>query len=418
MHDKPRSESEIPTVALVNRHFMRNPYPIFASVRESSSPAVPIVGNGWRQWVVCRYEDVRAALAGRSLERELSKRLNGRSRSLLFPEKFASLPLSLRQGVIDRDGADHARLRALISDDVRHERIGALRSSIRKFATELLDELPIGEPVDLIDRFTFPFAANVIGNIVGIPPDARREFPVYWTSIHTGSSVAEVESAGERMQEFCRNMVAYKRGAPGDDMLTRLVRAEGEGGLSEDETVSTLANLLIGGMESATVVANGIALLLTHGEELEKLRADMSLLPGCVEEILRYEGPFRLLGPRVAIEEIHLDGVTIPAGELVALSPASANRDPRKFEDPETFDITRSPNPHLGFGHGVHHCVGIHLARLTVSVGLEEFITRFPDSVLDGAWEDLRWRPGPHQRQLQSLPTILHRTAASYVTPN
>ena len=118
----------------------------------------------------------------------------------------------------------------------------------------------------------------------------------------------------------------------------------------------------------------------------------MELLPDCVEEILRYESPFRLLGPRFATKELELEGVAIPAGEVIAPCPAAANRDPRQFSDPDSFDITRHPNPHLSFGPGPHHCTSMHLSRLQISVALERFLTRFPNSRLTVSWEELAWR--------------------------
>lgn len=403
----PPDHREVPTVRLVSRAFMHDPYPALDALREGPAAAVPIVANGWRQWLLTRYDDVRQVLADRSFEREVAKRLQGGQAALVSPEKFARLPFEIRQGVIDRDGAAHDRLRALLADDFRRERMVELRPRIQQLADTLLDGLPPHEPADLIKGYSHPLAVTVIAELVGIPAADRQDFPVWWSSIHTGTSVAEVEDAGEQMYAFCRKMVAAKRAEPGEDVLTSLVNAERARHLTEHEVVSTLANLLIGGMESATAVANGLALLLSHPEQRVKVLADPRLLPGAVEEILRYEGPFRVLGPRISTHELDLDGVTIPAGELIALCPAAANRDPRQFTDPDTFDVARHPNPHLAFGHGMHHCIGIHLARMHAAIGLGAVLTRFPHSVLAVPWNELQWLPGPHQRQLRSLPVVL-----------
>lgn len=400
---------DIETVRLVTREYMRDPYAALSAVREASPSTVPIVANGWRQWIICRYDDVQRVLSDRSVERELGKRLQSVSNSLVRPEKYARLPDSLRQGVIDRDGDDHTRLRALISDEFQHERATGFRPIIQEFADQLLDELPLGGTTDLIEWFAHPLAAAVIAKIVGIPPADRHKFPQWWSSIHTGTTVAEVESAARQMQTFCREMIEFKRARPGDDVITCLIQGTCDGQLSEDEATSTLANLLIGGMESATLIANSLVLLLTHRDQLVKLQADMRLLPNCIEEALRYESPFRLFGPRVASKELFVDGTIIPAGELIALCPAAANRDPRRFEDPDIFDITRERNPHLAFGYGMHYCLGVHVARLEASIGLASFLGRFPKSELAISWQDLRWQPGPHQRQLHSLPVYLHR---------
>jgi cytochrome P450 PksS len=403
----PPDAAAVTPVRLVTRAFMRDPYPALRALCAGSPAAVPIIRNGFRMWVLTRYADVRRVMADRSVRRDVARRMEGSDVTLVRPQQAALLPPGFRRGVIDRDGADHERLRALVEDDFRLNRMEQLRPRVEQLANALLDELPLGEPVDLVARFTRPLAATVISELVGLPEHERAGFPLWENSILTGTSREEITDAGEHIYALCRRMVALKRADPRDDVMTRLVRAERDGRLDEDEAASTLGNLLIGGMETSTTIGTGIALLLTHRDQLSLLLEDSELLPGCVEEILRFEGPFRLLGPRFADEPLAFEGITIPAGELIALCPAAANRDPRRFSDPERFDITRRPNPHLAFGRGPHHCLGVHLGRLQTAVGLETFFSRVPRSRLDVAWEDLAWRPGAYQRRLASLPVVL-----------
>lgn len=407
--DAPPDVDAVTPVKLVTRAFMRDPYPALKALRDGFPAAAPIIRNGFRMWVVTRYADVRRVMADRSMQRDVAKRMDRSDATLVRPQQAALLPIGFRRGVIDRDGDDHERLRALVDDEFRLNRTEELRPHTQQLANELLDALPVGEPVDLVTGFTRPLAATVISELVGIPEHERDGFPDWENSILTGTSREEITDAGEQMYALCNRMIELKRAQPADDIGTRLVRAQRDGKLSEDEASSTLGNLLIGGMEASTTIGTGIALLLAHREQLSLLRADMRLLPGCVEEILRYEGPFRLLGPRFHDEPLELEGVAIPAGELIALCPAAANRDPRKFSDPDTFDITRRPNPHLAFGSGPHHCLGVHLGRMQTRVGLEAFFARFPDSRLDITWDELPWRPGAYQRRLASLPVVLEQ---------
>ena len=403
--------SPIPTVKLVTRAFMRNPHPALRSLREAPRPVAPIVKNGLRMWLVTRYDDVRRVLVDRSFERDMSKRIRHSAHAVVRPKRAALLPRGLRRGVLDRDGEDHRRLRGLIQGHFRPDRVIQLQPRIQEVTDELLDVLPRDEAVDLMAGFARPLATTIIAEVVGVPPGARQGFPRWESSIFTGTTKDEIESAGRNIYEFCKRLLARKRAEPGPDVATTLAQAQRDGKLDEDEAASTLTNLLIGAMESFSAIGNGVALLLTHRDQLTKLLGDMRLLPGCVEEVLRYESPFVMLGPRFGSQDLELEGVTIPAGEVIALCPAAANRDPRQFSNPDAFDITRHPNPHLTYGPGEHHCIGMHLSRLEISVALESFFRRFPQSRLARPWEDLAWRPGAYLRRLDSLPVVLEADA-------
>ena len=397
----------MPLMKLVTHAFMRNPYPALHSLREASPPVAPIVANGFRQWVVTRHGDVRRVLGDRSFRRDVRERLQGSNKTLVAPERAALLSTAFRRGLIDRDDADHDRLRTAVSGDLTLARAEELLPRIREVAGNLLDDLPLGEPVDLVGRYTRPLSATIISEVVGVPPHERQRFPDWENSLLTGTSREEIVAGGEELYALCKRVLEIKRHEPQDDVATRLVRAQEDGCLDADEAASTLGNLIIGGMEPSTAIGTGIALLLTHTDQLTELLADFRLLPRCVEEIVRFDGPFRILGPRFADQELGVDGLTIPPGELIALCPAAANRDPRRFSDPDTFDIARHPNPHLGFGYGSHHCIGVHLGRHETAAGLEAFLTHFSERRLAVAWEELSWRPGYGFRRLASLPVVL-----------
>jgi len=240
-----------------------------------------------------------------------------------------------------------------------------------------------------------------------VPPDARHDFPAWETALLTAPSKAEVEDAARQWQRFAGEMIAWKRARPGDDLLTELVRAADAGGLDGDELTSMIPFLLTAGTEPASLIANAVLVLLSHPRELARLRENPDLMAACVEEVLRFESPFRMLVPRFTDHPVELAGVTIPAGELLLISAGAANRDPARFPDPDRFDITRDAHGHLGFSHGVHRCLGAELGRLETAVALTTLFAGYPDTELAGTAADVTWRPGMFMRRLDSLPVVL-----------
>jgi cytochrome P450 len=392
---------------LVNRRFVADPYRALTELRRIGA-AVPVENIGFRMWIVTPYEDVKRILADRGLLRDLVRhRREVVAQNLLQPERRAKLPHRSRRSVLDRDGEDHKRLRAVLGSAFSPKRLAELRPAVQRLADDLLDAMPVGEPVDLVGRYSRPLAATAIADVAGIPPEYRSEFPVWETTILTGTSVEEIEEAGRDAYRFAVKMMELKRAEPGDDLFTNLLRAQREGAMDDDEVASTIILLLVGALEPTSAIANGLLALLTHPEQMARLVAEPDLLTGGVEEILRYETPFRILPPRYSDRAIELDGVTIPAGELILVSVAAANRDPGQFEDPDTFDVGRCPKAHLAFGHGAHRCLGAELGRIELAVGLGTLLRRFPNIRLAQPAAELAWRQGTFVRRLESLPVIL-----------
>jgi cytochrome P450 PksS len=358
-------------------------------------------------WVVTRYDDARMILNDRAFGKDLVKVRDTIKHCLVRPEKHAKLPRPLRRSMFEQDGATHRRLRGLLNNVFTRERMSESRPQVERIADELLDGLAVGEPVDLVRSFTRPLATNFLSDLVGVPKGSRDQFPDWENSILTATSAEEASEAGRLMYAFCREMVELKRAQPRDDLFTRLVEAEREGKLDEEELVATVFLLLIGGVEPTSAIANATFTLLTHPAELARLLDDPSLLPGCVEEVLRYETSFRILPPRHCPHAVQLDGVTIPAHELVIVANSAANRDPSVFENPHTFDITRPSRRHLAFGYGPHRCLGAELGRLEMTVALGKLFERFPHTRLAEPADKLRWRPATFLRRLESLPVLL-----------
>ncbi|MFI6099809.1 cytochrome P450 [Lentzea sp. NPDC051213] len=397
----------IATTKLMSREFMRDPYPALRQIQRERA-AVPVENGGFRMWVVTRYADARRILADPTLQRDLVKHRRAIvAQNLVDDERRPKLPRELRRSMLDQDGADHLRLRRLVSAFFSPQRLAALRPAIAAEAGDLLDALPTNVPVDVISNYARPLAATCLGDLLGVPPDARREFPDWETAILTAPSRQEVEQAGRSLASFAGVMIEEKRARPRDDLFSELVQDAERGVMDHDELISMITLLLIAGMEPTSAVGSGVLTLLDHPGQLAAVLARPDGFPECVEEVLRFETPFRMLTPRYLDHPLELDGVTIPAGELILVSTGAANRDPDRFDDPDEFRADRCPRGHLGFSHGAHRCLGAQLGRLETTIALEALFTRFPRTRSAGASDGARWRPGMFMRRLDSLPVVL-----------
>ncbi|WP_280454713.1 cytochrome P450 family protein [Nocardia brasiliensis] len=399
-------------VKLITRNFMQDPYSDLAEIR-CARAATPIENNGLRMWVVGRYDDARTVLADQGLRKDLVlKRREILAQSLVRPERRPRLPVEIRRNMLDRDEPDHTRLRGLLASSFTTAKAELLRPKVEQLVTELLDRLPLDRPVELIGEFIRPLAVTVIADLLGVPSDDRDQFPNWENDILTSPDLPEIEQAGAALVSFARKLIARKGIEPADDLLTGLVGDHQQGVLDDAELVSMVTLMLIAGMEPGSAIANGVFTLLQHPDQWEKLVTDPTLLPGCVDEILRFESPFRMLTPRFSDCPMQLGEVTIPANELILVSVAAANRDPAKFPDPDNFDITRTARGHLGFGRGNHRCLGAHLGVLEMQIALEGLRSRFPNMALAVPVSDVSWRPGMFMRRLFTLPVRLDNTTA------
>jgi cytochrome P450 len=391
-------------VELISRRFMHDPYPDLAELRQSM-PAAVLEAGGFRMWLISRYEDVRRILA----DPEVCKDMVGRRReiveqSLVDSTRHVRLPHESRRSVLHRDGDDHRRLRGALTPMFRPEKLAGLREGIDERAEELLDRLPLGEPVDLLTAYVRPLVAGVIADLVGVPADEREMFPIWETAMLTSLKNEDVADAGRALYGFALRMIELKRAEPSDDVYSWLLGLHDDGTLDFDELASTFALLLFAGSEPAAVITTGISLLLRHPDQLTAVLTEPELWPNCVEEVLRYEPPFRNLPPRFSPKATNVGDVEVPSMELLLLSPASANRDATRFPDPDVFDVRRDTRGHLGFGHGSHRCPGAELGRLETQIALRAFFTRFPWA---RSLEEPSWRPGLFMRRLHSLPVLL-----------
>jgi cytochrome P450 PksS len=394
-------------IRLISRAFMQDPYPMLEDLRAIGS-AVAIENNGMRMWVVTGYADARTVLADQRMKKDLfEQRKTILAKTEVRAGRRPRLPRQLRRNMLDRDDPDHERLRAVVGTAFGTTAARTLEPKMRRLAESLLDNVKVDVPIDLVDEFTRPLSMTVIADELGIPEADRVDFPIWENDILTSPDIPRIEQAAREIVDFARNQLAQKEQQPGEDLLTRIVRARSEGLIDDDEAVSTVTVLLTGGMEPGSAISSGVYTLLRNPDELAKLLADPALMPGCVEEILRYESPFRMLTPRFSEVPVEIGDTVVPAHELILVSAAAANRDPERFPDPGRFDITRNTTAHLGFGRGTHRCVGAQLGWLQVAVGLTTLLNRFPGIRLADTAETSLWRTGMFMRRLDILPVVL-----------
>jgi cytochrome P450 len=352
---------------------LRDPYPLYAQLR-ATMPAFRDPGTGLH--VVLDYAGVKRALADH--------------------ECFGSTVAGGQPGkwLIFLDPPRHSKLRALISRAFTARSVAALEPRIRTISRALLDEIaPRGE-LDLVSEYAVPLPMLVIAEMLGAPAADYRLFRT-WTDVMLGLVTTvrggEAKARAERefaqvdadMTEYLADLLAHCRARAEDDLLTRLAHAEVDGErLTEDELLAFFQLLLLAGHETTTnFVSNTVLTLLEHPRE--------ECSPRVLEEVLRYRAPVQGVF-RLARRDVALSGHTVGAGEIVYVAIGSANRDPAQFADPDRFDPSREPNPHLAFGHGMHFCIGAPLARLEAKIAIPDLFERLPALRREG---DEPWEP-------------------------
>ena len=314
-----------------------------------------------------------------------------------------------------RDPPDHTRLRGLVSKAFTPRVVESLRTRTQEVVDELLGAAMEVDRVDLVEEFAYPLPVRIICDLLGVPLEDQDRFKVWSGALARGLdpdfllSPEVIAARAEGVLQFSQyffELLAERRANPGDDLLSRLVQVE-DGGtvLSEGELLSTCILLLVAGHETTVnLIAGGALALLRHPDQCEKFRTDPELTRSGVEEMLRYVSPVQLTG-RALIEDCEFGGVELAAGDFAMLLLASANRDPAQFEGPDRFDISRNPNNHLGFGFGIHHCLGAPLARMEAQVALTSLVDRAPNLAL--TVDEVAYKTNVVLRGMESLPVAM-----------
>ncbi len=363
-------------------------------------------------WIIVRHDDIMTILQD---PRVSSARIMPALQRVPADQRETLRPIyeRLAKQIMFTDPPDHTRLRALMNRAFTARRMDALRPVIQQIVDGLLDRVQDAGRMDLIRDLAYPLPATVIGDLLGVPRSDQDQFKK-WSGdfvIFLGNARVAPERVAEALQgvaafiEYFRGLVAAHRAHPQDDLIGALLSAAEQGAMfDEDELFANCMFVLAAGHETTTnLIGNGLLLLLQRPDQLAALRADPGLIQGMVEEVLRYESPIRCM-TRSVRQDLELGGKQLQAGQSLMLVMGAANRDPARYHDPDTFDVTRHEARHLAFGHGPHFCLGAPLARIEGQIAISTVLRRLPNLRL--ADESPVWEPHILFRGLQTLPVL------------
>jgi cytochrome P450 PksS len=401
------------TFNLATREVLENPYPIYARLRQQDPIALIEQQTLGQAWFITRYDDVMAVLKDPRFSSDMRKRATQKTwrNRIWMPNIFRAL----QDSMVMADDPDHRRLRDLVHKAFTPVMIERMAGRVQEISDELLDRAARKPVVDLVADFALPLPLTVISEMLGVPEKDRLKFHK-WTS-----SALNVTSGGLwhilllvpdalQMFRFIKSLIKLRRANPQDDLITGLVQAENNNDrFSEDETLAMIFLLLFAGHETTVnLIGSGTLALLEHPDQFQKLHDHPELIDSAIEELLRYANPVTLVAPRLALADVEVGGQRIPAGSVVQLGLASANRDETAFDNADGLDITRNPNRHVAFGMGIHYCLGAPLARLEGRIAINTLVQRFPKMALAVPIEQLQWRSSVGVRGLQALPLKLN----------
>jgi len=383
--------------------WMNDPYPVYARLRESN----PVRRSPLGFWVFTRHADCLSILRDRTVSSD--------TRNRDVPRSTMDEGLGEFIPFIFRDPPDHTRLRGLVQKAFTPRVIQGLRPRIEQICAELLDAALRRREVDLVADYAYPLPVQVITEILGVPTEDRTQFSKWSDALAHGldpefllspEAVAQRTAGLLSFVQYFADLISHRRSHPGDDLISGLIQAEEHGEvLTHTELISTCLLLLVAGHETTVSLISGGALtLMSHPDQLARFRDDPEVTASGIEEMLRFVSPVQLT-TRIATRTMRFGELVVEEGDDCMLLIGSANRDPDVFTAPDTFDVGRADNPHLGFGLGIHHCLGAPLAKLEASIALSALVRRAR-----------RWERTTHQlaykdnialRGLASLPVNL-----------
>jgi len=390
------TSNSIGAAELFTPEFGVNPYPAYARLREEA-PVCPIRSPRFDSYLITRYDDARAALT----DPRLTKDLYGPSGA--YRKIFGENSAAINKNMLNSDPPEHTRLRRLVSQAFTPRRIEAMRPRVVHTVNRLVDAIAPAGHAELMAEFALPLPVSIICDLLGVPEEDRAAFVACTQVIRTLGTAgrspdedrAAVQQAQQQVHDHLSRLIRQKRDQPGDDLISALVTAkDSDGRLSERELVSTAFLLFFAGHQTTSdFIGNAVMALLSYPDQLNLLLERPEILPVAVEELLRFDGSVPVASPRVATEDVEYEGVRIPQGAIVTVVLNAANHDPRRFPDPDRLDLTRAENPHAAFGHGVHYCLGVSLARMEAAVGIDALLHRLPNLALAVAPEKVRRLP-------------------------
>ncbi len=387
--------AKVQKIDLVSQAFARDPFPTYARLREAGpvlQTRLPLLG---KTWVATTYQAASEVLKDDETFVMEAKKVG----KTLFSGILRLLPRILRvfsDNMLRHDNPDHRRLRRLVEQAFSRHSVENQRGRIDVLCGGLLAGLAGRETVDLLEEWARPMPVAVICELLGLPDEDRPKFTrsvkALFRSVSLSGMLLALPSMFRLLKYFRRHFEQCRR-QPRPGLMTALVQAEQDGDkLSEDELLAMAFLLLIAGFETTVHLLSGgaLALLKAPGQK-ERLLNDWSLLPPAVEELLRFVSPVQMSEPRYVIRDLEFHGQSLRRGDYIVAWLGAANADPARFPDPEKLDLSRSPNPHVSFGTGIHFCLGAQLARVEAQVGLERLFTRYPRLALAVADSELKY---------------------------
>lgn len=405
-----KRDADLSLFRLLDPDVLADPYPLYHRLRRED----PVHWDPFlHAWVVTRYADVVRVLRDFSAQRTpTSEQLTAIGLGALNPVAKVMV-----KQMLFLDPPAHARIRNLASAAFTPQRVEVLRSHIRDIVRNLLAKVKPNGRMDVISDLAEPMPCIVTAEMLGVPVEDHRQLKLWSQDFaemlgnfqHNPDRVPKIVKTTEEMTAYFRSAMRKENLRP-DGLVSSLMNAEIQGDrLTEEEVVANSIVTMIGGQETTTnLIGSGTLSLLRNPDQLEKLRANLSLIPSAVEELLRYESPSQHTA-RLTREDTELGGKPIRKRQAVVAVMAAANRDPERFPDPDRLDITRENNRHVAFGYGAHYCFGAPLARIEGQIAFEEMIRQLPRCSLESG--PLVWRTNLGLRGLTSLPITFMRNA-------
>ncbi|MEM1504397.1 cytochrome P450 [Domibacillus sp. 8LH] len=392
---------DIPPLYVASQEFLQNPYPFYETLR-SIHPVYKGSLLKYHGWFITGYEEVVAVLK--------DTRFQSRFPLPEASKKYEQLKNIQSGMMLFKNQQDHKRLRLLVSQAFTRKTVERCRPFIQETVNDLLKQVYDNKKMDVVSDFAFPLASLVIAKILGVPEEDRYQFKE-WTAAfiqtidftRSRKTLANGTEITRKVLIYFKELIEKRREEPQDDLISRLIQEEQQGDkLSYDELLAACILLMIAGHETTVnLISNSILSLLQNPEQLKKLRSQPHLIETAVEEFLRFESPAQLIA-RTASENIAVGETTIQKGEQVYLLLGAANRDSKKFMNAHMLDITRSPNPHLAFGYGVHFCLGSSLARTEAQIAIQALVQNTTNLQLSSS--NLHYRQLIGFRSLAELP--------------
>lgn len=390
------------TCPLYGARFKADPHPSYAALRE----AAPVCRRPGRTgqapvWFVTGYAEACYVLD--------HPQLFVNDVRAARPAGRTGAPPRLRSHLLNRDGAEHRRLRALLRSSLRRPVVDALRPRIRTLASDLVDRVRPRGAMELVAEFALPLPMTVLADVVGFPRSDVPRLSSWAVALliqeDEAAPPADVAAQRAAFVDYVEGLCAARCRVPRADLLTLLAQGRSAGQLSVAEVTSTVATMLVAGHETTTkTLCTAVLALLAQPDEYARLVRHPDRIPEGLDELLRYDGAAERAVTRWAVRDVELGGCRIRRGEAVVVVLAAANRDPAAFAAPDRLDLARRPRRHLGFGRGVHYCPGAYLARTELAIALEALVTRLPGLHTAVPPEELSWSLTPALRGPRALP--------------